>query len=637
MRAITDQRTGLLLQGRYRLTSELGTGSSARVYLAEDVRLHRPVAVKLLHPALSDDETFVRRFRLEARAAASLNYPNIVHVYDWGSDDEGIYVVLEYLAGGSLRDLLARRGNISWAQAASIGVPVAQALAFAHERGIVHRDIKPANLLFDESANPHIADFGLAKALSEASWTEPNGLVLGTARYASPEQALGQHLDDRSDVYSLGIVLFEAITGRSPFTGDSLHAVLIARVGKRLPPAPELGPLASVISAATDPDRTARLSAAEFASGLIGVLPDLHEREPLPIEIEPASEKRSFDNAAPSRGDGGRSFAFDDVTILDARREVSANATNLGGGTRPKGRAPRPHRRRLVQRLTIGVVVVVALAAVGTIAVARYVVFTHVVPNVVRDDLASARRDVAAQGLRLHVASQVFSSSVPLGAITKELPRPGIRERAGVTVDVVVSRGPATVVVPTILGDAKQAALTQLKKAHLVAVVTTAYSESVPVGRVATASPSSGVVHYGSKVDLSISLGPHPRTIPQFASATYLVVSARLTSLKLVPVEHLAYSNTVPQGIVISMNPPEGTSGVKVGSQVAVVVSRGPRLVAVPPVANLPITNAIIRLRQAGLDVNEQIGPPFATRATTTNPAPGTKVRIGAPVTLYVA
>ncbi len=645
MRAIAELHTGLLLQGRYRLHSELGTGSSSRVYLAADVRLHRPVAVKILHPALSDDETFVRRFRLEARAAASLNHPNIVHVYDWGSDDEGFYVVLEYLAGGSLRDLLASRRTLAVAQAASIGMAIAQALAFAHERGIVHRDIKPANLLFDESGTPHLADFGLAKALSEASWTEPNGLVLGTVRYASPEQALGQHLDDRSDVYSLGLVLYEAVTGRAPFAGDSLHALLVARVGSELPRSPELGALASVVDAATRPERAERLSAAELATRLERVVHGLGTPDPIPLVIGPSVTDPPDDEGAAAPEDlREESTAFDDVTILDTGRRSDAGdapdstAIKPGAGGKGGRRArSQPRRRRRLVRLASTAVGLILLAAVGTIAIARYVVFTHVVPNVVHDQLASAQSEVSAHGLRLRVASRVFSSHVPQGTITKESPRPGIRERGGVTVDVVVSRGPAMVSVPSLLGVSKAEAVNRLTKAHLVAVDSSTYSETVPLGNVVSASPSAGVARFGSKVDLSISLGPHPRTIPRFASTTFLVASGQLTGLKLVPVEHLAYSNAVPSGEVISTDPAEGASGVKVGSEVSVVVSRGPRLIAVPSVANLPITTAIQLLRQHGLVVNEQIGPPFSTKATTTNPAPGTEVRIGTVVTLYVA
>jgi eukaryotic-like serine/threonine-protein kinase len=644
MRAIAELHTGLLLQGRYRLHSELGTGSSSRVYLAADVRLHRPVAVKILHPALSDDETFVRRFRLEARAAASLNHPNIVHVYDWGSDNEGFYVVLEYLAGGSLRDLLANRHTLSVAQAASIGMAIAQALAFAHERGIVHRDIKPANLLFDESGTPHLADFGLAKALSEASWTEPNGLVLGTVRYASPEQALGQHLDDRSDVYSLGLVLYEAVTGRAPFAGDSLHALLLARVRNPLPRSPELGALASVVDAATRPERAERLSAAELATRLERVVHGLGAPDPIPLVIGPSvTDPPDAGRAAPADHSSDESTAFDDVTILDASRRSdaagSADSTAIkpGADGQSERGARRQTRRRRVARAASAAVALVLIAAVATISIARYVVFTHVIPNVVHQQLSSARGEVSAHGLRLRVASRVFSSQVPEGMITKESPRPGIRERGGVTVDVVVSRGPAMVSVPTLVGLSKTDAVNRLTKDHLVAVVSSSYNETVPVGDVVRASPSTGVARLGSKVGLSVSLGPHPRTIPQFASTTYLVASTQLKRLKLTPIEHFAYSNAVPSGDVVSTDPAEGATGVKVGSEVSVLVSRGPRLIAVPSVANLPIPTAIQLLRQHGLVVNEQIGPPFSTRATTTNPGPGTEVRIGTAVTLYVA
>ncbi|MGA8297084.1 MAG: protein kinase, partial [Acidimicrobiales bacterium] len=453
MRTVAEKHSGIVLQGRYRLKTELGTGSSARVYLADDTRLHRPVAVKLLHPALSRDETFVRRFRLEARAAASLNHPNIVHVYDWGSDEEGFYVVLEYLAGGTLRDLLARRGTISIAQAASIGLSIAQALAFAHERGIVHRDIKPANLLFDESATPHLADFGLAKALAEASWTEPNGLVLGTARYASPEQALGQHLDDRSDVYSLGLVLYEAITGWSPFAGDSLHSLLVARVGNELPKTPELGPLESVIAAATCPDRTARLSAAELVERLDRSQRELLDPEPILLSPRVDPEADFEDDVEDADRRSATSSAPAEATILDRPSAVGRARVRPQGGSRHPNRRRRRATRR-VQLLIAGVSVVVLVLG-GAFAIARFVVFSHVIPNVVHDQLTAARHDVSGRGLRIQVTSRVYSSTISSGVVTTEFPRPGTRERAGVTVDVVVSRGPEMVLVPRLVGDTK--------------------------------------------------------------------------------------------------------------------------------------------------------------------------------------
>src|SRR4051812_37842241 len=207
---------GRVLGGRYRLTAPVGTGASAQVFLADDVRLRRRVAVKVLPPALAEDEAFLRRFRAEARAAAALSHPNLVAVFDWGEDD-GPYLVLEYLGGGSLRSLLDTGTLLSPAQALLVGLEATRALDIAHRRGFVHRDIKPANLLFGEDGRLRIADFGLARALSETAWTE-HGSLVGTARYAAPEQARGGRVDGKADVYALGLVIVESVTGAVPLT-----------------------------------------------------------------------------------------------------------------------------------------------------------------------------------------------------------------------------------------------------------------------------------------------------------------------------------------------------------------------------------------------------------------------------------
>src|SRR5687768_7682579 len=231
MSRMTDQ-IGRVLSGRYRLIAPIGTGASAQVYLADDVRLRRRVAVKVLHAALAEDDAFLRRFRAEAQAAAALNHPHIVAVYDWGDDDGAPYIVTEYLGGGSLRAVLDRGERLTPSQALLIGLEATRALDYAHRRGFVHRDIKPANLMFGDDGRLRIADFGLARALAEAAWTEPQGAVLGTARYASPEQAQGQPVDGKADVYSLGLLLIECVTGVVPFASDTTIGTLMARVGK---------------------------------------------------------------------------------------------------------------------------------------------------------------------------------------------------------------------------------------------------------------------------------------------------------------------------------------------------------------------------------------------------------------------
>src|SRR5271165_505862 len=282
MSSIVEQ-VGRVIGGRYRLLAVVGAGASAQVFAADDTRLGRRVAVKLLHQALAGDATFLRKFQAEARLAASLNHPNVLHVYDWGDEDGMPYLVLEYLGGGSLRSLLDTGLLLSPQQAASLGAQAAHGLAYAHRRGLVHRDIKPANLLFDDDGRLLVGDFGLARALAEAAITEPLGTVMGTARYASPEQVEGHPVDDRTDVYSLALTLYESVTGRVPFAGETTVATLMARVGAVLPPARELGPLAPVLAQAAISEPLARLDAAALASELEMLLNELDAPDPLPL------------------------------------------------------------------------------------------------------------------------------------------------------------------------------------------------------------------------------------------------------------------------------------------------------------------------------------------------------------------
>src|SRR5215218_11049913 len=240
---------GRVLADRYRLLAPIGSGGSGRVYVADDVRLRRRVAVKVLHGALADDAGFLRRFRAEAQLAASLQHPNVVTVFDWG-EDAVPFMVLELLSGGSLRGILDEGIRLTPAQAAHTGRYVATALSYAHSRGLVHRDVKPANLLFDEHGTVRVADFGLARALAEASWTEPTGALVGTARYAAPEQGTGVALDARADLYALGLVLVEAVTGNVPLVGETPFATLALRNEQSIRAPAAMGALGPVIERA---------------------------------------------------------------------------------------------------------------------------------------------------------------------------------------------------------------------------------------------------------------------------------------------------------------------------------------------------------------------------------------------------
>jgi len=265
----------------------IGIGTSARVFLAVDTQLRRRVAVKLLHAALAADDAFLRRFRAEARAAGALSHPNIVAVFDWGEDDaDGLvvpYIVTEYLGGGSLRRILDRGRPLSPSQTLMIGLDTAQALGHAHRRGLIHRDVKPANLLFDTDGRLRLADFGLARALAEAAWTEPTGTMLGTARYASPEQALGRRLDGRSDVYSLALVLVECVTGEVPFAADTTAATLTSRTRSDLEVPAELAGLRTTLERAGRLDASERPDADELEISLRAAAESLPRPDPLPL------------------------------------------------------------------------------------------------------------------------------------------------------------------------------------------------------------------------------------------------------------------------------------------------------------------------------------------------------------------
>src|SRR5437868_3749315 len=330
---MADQ-VGRVLGGRYRLRAALGSGASAQVFLADDAALGRQVAVKVLHPALAGDSTFLRRFQAEARAAAALTHPHIMAVYDWGEADDGPYLVCEYLAGGSLRGLLDDGRRLTPSQALLVGLEAAHALHFAHRRGLVHRDIKPGNLLFDTEGRLRIADFGLARALAEAAWTEPAGALLGTARYAAPEQVKGESVDGRADIYALVVTLIEAVTGEVPFAADTTIATLMGRVDNPLKAPPQLDALGPVVEQGGRSEKDERPDAVAFARALDAAARQLPAPDPLPLAGPP-----------------------DDVTL------VTEDATELGlasSGQTPVVAVAGRHRRWPLLLLVVALILAVA-------------------------------------------------------------------------------------------------------------------------------------------------------------------------------------------------------------------------------------------------------------------------------------
>ena len=668
------ESVGRVLGGRYRLTRPLGVGASANVFAAEDVQLRRRVAVKVLHPALAGEEAFLRRFRREAQAVAGLRHGSILRVYDWGEDSGSPYLVMELLEGGSLRSILDRGGLLTPAQAAAVGADAARALAYAHRQGIVHRDIKPANLIFDDEGRVSVADFGLARALAEATWTEPAGAVVGTARYASPELVRGEKLDSKADVYSLAIVLVEATTGQVPFVVDTAIGTLMARIGRDLSVPEEAGPLKPVLEAAGRADPDERLDAARFAEELSRVAASLPPPAPLPLAGPIQSGLLERDDADPTEFPG-RPRLFDlaewpDRPVPPERAPGSGPPAAPGteeppGGSRMSGNgadAPRPEGdpavvadepaqpeaevgtiplakprrrgRRLIGALVAAVVILGGGAAAYVFVVAA-VKPEHPVPRLIGDSRSVATTALGRLHFQLVVSGSEYDSRIPDGAVIRQQPSTG-KLAEGSKVTVVLSLGPQPVPVPNLTGDTQQAAEQVIGGLGLkVGQVNQKSSMTVAAGIVISNSPDSGTALPGAAVNLDVSTGKPQVAVPSVTSsdgASYTAAQAALSAAGLGASQSVQYSDTVPAGHVIGFSPPPGTN-VTVGTVIAVTVSKGPHLVVVPNVAGMSVGAASQAVANVGLSVSGVTGNPLST-VVGANPAVGSTVHFGAAVQL---
>jgi serine/threonine protein kinase/beta-lactam-binding protein with PASTA domain len=646
MPSITDS-IGRVLGGRYRLVTALGTGASAHVYLADDVSLHRRVAIKVLHPALAGDQAFLKRFRAEAQAVAALNHPNILQCYDWGEENNEPYLVLEYLAGGSLRQVYDTGALLTPQQAVHVGLEAAAGLDYAHRRGLIHRDIKPANLLFDADRRLRIADFGLARALAEAAWTEPDGAILGTARYAAPEQIEGWVLDGKVDVYALALVLYEGVTGEAAFIGDTTIATLMARVGTLLPEHEALGPLNDVLVWAAAPDPAERYDAAQLTLRLQALAVALPDPEPLPIvDAVPPEESEEADKAMVRTAHRPRSdIDAPDLTELG----TPALAASLGEakkGTTAKGTGSSASTRRWPRIVVLGLLVVALLVAgVLYAAGAKIFVASHPVPSLVGKSVPQADRAVTADHFTVRVTGHRYSIALTAGLIVSQQPAPRsgrepVTAKEGSVISATLSSGPPPVGVPNLTtfsscNDAIQA----LKAVHLVGVCPPAvaqYSSTVVAGAIIATSPM-GTAPYGSTVTIVTSKGHAPVVIPLVTgpSSTYTAAAAALTAAGFVPAENKEYSSTVPSGQVVGTSPDASAGPQPFGAKVTVSVSIGPQPVIVPNVVGESVTRASGTLEALGLRVAGPYGPPGAKKVLSTDPPAGSSVPPGTTVNVY--
>ena len=622
-----------MLGDRYRLVAPIGTGASAQVHLADDVRLGRRVAVKVLHPALAADETFLRRFRAEARAAAALSHPNIMAVYDWGDgaasgsgqQGDAPYLVLELLSGGSLRSMLDTGATLSLSQALVVGLEAGRALEAAHRSGFVHRDIKPANLLFGEDSRLRIADFGLARALSEAAWTEPGDGLVGTARYAAPEQASGGRVDGKADVYALALVLIEAVTGTVPSVADSALATIRLRADEAIPVPDELGVIKPLLEQCLQPDPEVRPDAHNLVQALLLAARDLERPAPLPlVGIGDHLEE-----------DAARD---DDETALPTRANV--DLTMHAGGP-PQVEAPT---KRRWWRWLLALLVVAALVVGATLLWTASQPPSSEVPDVAGQPVSEAEEEIEraqATGEEPVVweirTRDEFSDGVAEGVVIRTEPPSGTDLEDESSLTLIVSMGPEPVPVPSLVDVDEATARSMIEAAELeVGDVVHEFSETIAAGLVTGWSVDGeekpAESPKGSSVDVRISDGPEPRTVPELEGAPRADAEAELRELGLTVKVREDFSDDVEAGLVMATDPPAGER-VGRGDAVTLVVSKGPDLVVVPDVIGMTYSQAYDELTAAGFDV---VPEGRGNNVVGTKPGPGARVKRGSEIVVQL-
>jgi len=623
---LADPLTGRMLDGRYAVTARIAHGGMATVYQATDTRLDREVALKVMHAELARDEDFVRRFVGEAKSVARLSHQNVVAVFDQGADGPFLYLAMEYVPGRTLKGLLRDSGRFSPATALEIMTAVLDGLASAHASGIVHRDVKPENVLVTGDGRVKVADFGLSRAQSAAGHTR-SGLLIGTVAYVPPEQVTGESTGPRGDVYSAGVMLFELVTGRLPFTGDTPLSIAYQHVNQDVPAPSALVPgipagIDQLVLTATSRDPARRFAdAGEFraavrrvrqtlpeSNGLTGVMgagvQGLGEAPWLDLDTPAATDgwwARSGTLPAADGHDAGsyraggydagppRAGAFDSHTLVVDREE--------GGGRHQGGREPFLGRWLFGPRLLI-VVLVIALG-VG-LGLGGWWVFSGrftQVPAVAGDSVRQATAVLTADGFTVKRGARVHSNTVGKGNVVGT--SPAGRVTKGTTISLLVSSGPFTSVVPKVQGLKQDAAQAALRRVHLVWTVQKVASDS-PVGTVTGTNPPAGTTWPQTKtVTLLVAGGP---PLPSFVGMDINAAQALATE-RNVHLQQQSDDNSQQAAGIVSGQEPAAGGLVQPGQTVIVRVSTGPRLVSVPNVAGMTTEQATRLLQAAGFQV----------------------------------
>lgn len=545
---------GTLLGKRYRILERVGGGGMALVYRAEDIYLGRPVAVKVLRSQFGADEEFVRRFRREAQSAASLSHPNIVAIYDVGEEEDLYYIVMELVEGRTLKSRIQEEGPLPVDEAARIAIEILDALEHAHQHHIVHRDIKPHNILLTKSGRVKVTDFGIARAVTTDTVTN-TGSIMGSAHYFSPEMARGQPAGVKSDLYSLGVVLYEMLTGRVPFQGESPISVALKHVQEEvLPPAALNGDLP-----------------AELQDVVLRAL----EKDPADRYESALAMRRDLERfLADYRAGRTRVAAAVEFPTQDLRQVRSRAQKGAAGRVRGGEEAPRRSRAGLWITLLLALLLLGA-AGGGAFYVMRLLEVPEVqVPPLVGLSAREAESRLSAAGLKIKFKEDEYSDQIPINHVTWQSYEPGYRVKYGREIEVRLSKGPRQVTVPAVTGKALAEARDEIERAGLKpGAVLSKYVAGVPEGRVAEQSlPAGQTVREGTVVDLTVSKGA--LLVPPLVGRPLPEVTRILkdVGLELGTVDRVP--NPRPKDTVVEQYPPPGTDAAP-GSKVNLKVSQG--------------------------------------------------------------
>jgi serine/threonine-protein kinase len=618
-------RSLVTLDGRYHVLERIASGGMGEVFRATDAVLTREVAIKVLHRSLAGDQAFVDRFRREARAAAGLSHPNIVAVYDWGSVDGIYYMVMEYVRGTGVRTLLNRVGRLEPAQAADVVRQTLLALEHAHRQGIVHRDIKPENILVTSEGVVKVADFGLARAFADGRQTQA-GTVTGTVQYLSPEQIRGEPADPRSDLYSLGVVAYELLTGKLPFTGETAMSIAYKHLSGRVPRPSATVPstpteLDAFVASATDRDRELRPESATVMR---------HDIEAIAHGLPPATALSAVVGAESPAADADPELdaqITDVVTIGEAEPDGSHALDTATIAVRPRHR----WRRR------IGVLALVAALAATAWGIWTYVIPHRAdVPQLAGETVADAEAQLSDLGFAVRIANGRYDETVPADHVVKIQPTPGTSLERGETVTIVPSLGPPPVRIPKLAGVTVAQATNLLERAGLrLGDQVQRYNDTVPEGSIISAP--TGTQPSGSAIDVVVSKGHAPVDIPKVAGSSQDDATSALQGAGFRVAVDTDFSTKVDRGYVMAVRPKAG-SAQPYGSSVTIVVSLGPEHFQVPSFVGMTRGAAEDQAAEYGLEISWFVLPSTpGTTVITQSPAPGTTVSYGDTVTLYVA